>query len=248
MFLYLARVIIWLPENPTAHEGLIHVYGYIFKHAGNCASVFQLFQMLVSKSQLAHSEDMKLSCAESKHSSELLLSIQPWWEKFSCDEKCRSASSSDAEMMIPAENSSVKEVKNIQANEFIWETWLIQWPDVNALWCIIQRTVLMELQAEPWGHVGYISPSLVCRAVWCGGACTKRQGWLHQLWYPVRTHTYCGYAFIPSKSTLSLRELSFLTGKWGSAGDGSGCHTSPYVQMCQWLSNQVLIPHIGPFK
>lgn len=68
MFLYLARVIIWLPENPTAHEGLIHVYGYIFKHAGNCASVFQLFQMLVSKSQLAHSEDMKLSCAESKHS------------------------------------------------------------------------------------------------------------------------------------------------------------------------------------
>lgn len=34
----------------------------------------------------------------------------------------------------------------------------------------------MELQAEPWGHVGYISPSLVCRAVWCGGGLHKEAG------------------------------------------------------------------------
>lgn len=147
--------------------------------------------------------------------------------------------------MIPAENSSVKEVKNIQA----------KWVHLGNLaytvaWC--KCTMMHHSEdctdgASSW-TVGACRLHQSVTGVWCGGACTKRQGWLHQLWYPVRTHTYCGYAFIPSKSTLSLRELSFLTGKWGSAGDGSGCHTSPYVQMCQWLSNQVLIPHIGPFK
>lgn len=33
----------------------------------------------------------------------------------------------------------------------------------------------MELQAEPWGHVGYISPSLVCRVVW-GGLAQRGRG------------------------------------------------------------------------
>lgn len=81
VFLYLARVIIWLPENPTAHEGLIHVYGCIFKHAANCASVFQLFQMLVSKSQLGYSEDMKLCPVQRANISLSFCSV------FSHDEK-----------------------------------------------------------------------------------------------------------------------------------------------------------------
>lgn len=107
-------------------------------------------------------------------------------EIFSSNEKCKQTSSSAVRV------GSSKTGERYLGMCFIWETWLIQWPDVNAAWCIIQRTVLVKCQVKPQQHTGYISQSAVCVAHWAWGACIPRQRLLHHLWFPVnnaRTHT-----------------------------------------------------------
>lgn len=147
--------------------------------------------------------------------------------------------------MIPAENSSVKEVKNIQA----------KWVHLGNLaytvaWC--KCTMMHHSEdctdgASSW-TVGacrlHQSVTGVSGGVGGGLAQRGRGDCISSDILSGHTHTVDTHLY-----PVSLHYL------WGSchfwlvnAGDGSGCHTSPYVQMCQWLSNQVLIPHIGPFK
>lgn len=76
---------------------------------------FNYFRCLLASHSL-HTLRIWSCPVQSKHSSELLLSIQPWWEKFSCDEKCRSASSTVMQKWLSLQRTlQLKEVKNIQA-------------------------------------------------------------------------------------------------------------------------------------